>query len=113
MGLLTNAKVLLNTLFLSGTEVTVNKTFGNYENAAQAQADVNLLAAFMDAGVTRKRFSKRTEQNVLTIEDIFGEEKPEPKPVEKPKPEDMREAFLTWFKSLDDENKKFIKDALK
>lgn len=112
MGLLTNAKVLLNTLFLSGTEIAVNKTFGNYENAAQAQADVNLLAAFMDAGVTRKHFSKRAQENVLTIEEIFGEE-PQPKPVEKPKPEDMREAFLTWFKSLDDENKKFIKDALK
>ena len=109
MGLLTNAKVLLNTLFLSGTEVTVNKTFGSYENAAQAQADVNLLAAFMDAGVTRKRFSKRTEQNVLTIEDIFGEEKPE----EKQKPEDMKASFIAWFNSLDDENKKFIKDALK
>lgn len=111
MGLLTNAKVLLNTLFLSGTEVTVNKTFGSYENAAQAQADVNLLAAFMDAGVTRKRFSKRTEQNVLTIEDIFGEEKPEPKP--EPKPEDMKEAFIKWFNSLGSEDKQFIKDALK
>lgn len=106
MGILTNAKVLLNTLFLSGTEVTVNKTFGGYENAAQAQADVNLLAAFMDAGVTRKHFSKRAQENVLTIEDIFGEEP-------KPKPKDMKEAFIEWFNGLDDENKKFIKDALK
>ena len=110
MGLLTNAKVLLNTLFLSGTEVTVNKTFGGYENAAQAQADVNLLAAFMDAGVTRKHFSKRAQENVLTIEDIFGEE---PKPKVEPKPEDMKEAFIAWFNGLDDKNKQFIKDALK
>lgn len=107
MSIFTNAKTLINTLFLSGTELTVNKTFGSYENAAQAQADVNLLAAFMDAGVTRKKFSKRAQQNVLTIEDIFGEEKPEPKP------EDMKEAFIAWFSTLDDENKKFIKEALK
>lgn len=109
MSLFTNAKTLINTLFLSGTELTVNKTFGSYENAAQAQADVNLLAAFMDAGVTRKKFSKRAQQNVLTIEDIFGEEKPEV----KPEPKDMQEAFLAWFNRLDDKDKQFVKDAIK
>lgn len=106
MSLFTNAKTLINTLFLSGTELTVNKTFGNYENAAQAQADVNLLAAFMDAGITRKKFSKRAPQNAITIEDIFGEEKPKPEKLTK-------EALLEWFNSLDDESKGFIKDALK
>lgn len=109
MSIFTNAKTLLNTLFLSGTELTVNKTFGSYENAAQAQADVNLLAAFMDAGITRKKFSKRKPENMLTIEDIFGEEKPEA----KPEPEDMKTAFIKWFNSLGDDDKKFIKDALK
>ena len=104
MSIFTNAKTLINTLFLSGTELTVTKTFGDYESAAQAQADVNLLAAYMDAGVVRKNFSKRKKQNVLFIEDTL-----EP----KEKPEDMKDTFIEWFKSLDDENKKFIKDALK
>ena len=104
MSIFTNAKTLINTLFLSGTELTVTKTFGDYESAAQAQADVNLLAAYMDAGVVRKNFSKRKKQNVFFIEDIL-----EP----KEKPEDMKDTFIEWFKSLDDENKKFIKDALK
>ena len=106
MSIFTNAKTLINTLFLSGTELTVTKTFGDYESAAQAQADVNLLAAYMDAGVVRKNFSKRKKQNVLFIEDTL-------EPKEKPKPEDMKDTFIEWFKSLDDENKKFIKDALK
>ncbi|MBQ3932969.1 MAG: hypothetical protein II653_04375 [Lachnospiraceae bacterium] len=105
MSIFTNAKTLINTLFLSGTEVTVTKTFGDYESAAQAQADVNLLAAYMDAGVVRKNFSKRKKQNVLFIEDTL-------EPEEK-KPEDMKEAFIAWFSSLDEENKKFIRDALK
>lgn len=107
MSLWTNAKTLVNTLFLSGTEITVNKTFGSYEEAAQAQADVNLLAAFMDAGVTRKKFSKRKVQNTLTIEDIFGEEpKPEPEKLTK-------EALMAWFNSLDEESKGFLKDLVK
>lgn len=106
MSIFTNAKTLLNTLFLSGTELTVTKTFGDYESAAQAQADVNLLAAYMDAGVVRKNFSKRKKQNVLFIEDTL-------EPEEKKKPEDMKEAFIEWFNSLDETNKQFIKDAIK
>lgn len=107
MSIFTNAKTLINTLFLSGTELTVTKTFGDYESAAQAQADVNLLAAYMDAGVVRKNFSKRKKQNVLFIEDTL-------EPEEKvPEPKDMKKAFIEWFNSLEDKDKQFIKDALK
>lgn len=105
MSIFTNAKTLLNTLFLSGTELTVTKTFGDYESAAQAQADVNLLAAYMDAGVVRKNFSKRKKQNVLFIEDTLE--------LEEKKPEDMKAAFIAWFNSLDEKDKQFFKDAIK
>lgn len=110
MGLWNNLKTFVNVGFLAGTDMTVEKAFGDYESAAQAQADVNRLSAIMDSSVIGKRFSKRKTKEQLFLEDILGE--PEI-PEVKPEPKDMKEAFLEWFKSLDDENKKFIKDALK
>lgn len=108
MGLWNNLRTFVNVGFLAATDVTVTKTFGDYETAAEAQADINLLAEFMAADVTRKRFSKRVQKRALAIEDILGE----PKPVEKPE-KPTKEALLEWFNSLDDESKGFIKEALK
>ena len=41
----TNFKTFVNVGFLAGTDITVTKTFGDYESAASAQADVNRLSA--------------------------------------------------------------------
>ena len=106
MSIFTNVKTFLNVGFLAATDSTVEKVFGSYDNAAAAQADVNTLAQILDSGVTVRKFSKRKQQQPLCLEDIFGEE-------EKPEPKDMKEAFIAWFNSLDDNNKQFIKDAIK
>ena len=108
MSIWTNAKTFLNVGFLAATDTTVTKVFGNYDNAAAAQADVNTLAQILDSSVTVRKFSKRKQQQTLCLEDILGEKSEEPK-----EPKDMKEAFIAWFNSLDDENKAFIKDALK
>ena len=105
MSIWTNAKTFLNVGFLAATDTTVTKVFGNYDNAAAAQADVNTLAQILDSSVTVRKFSKRKQQQTLCLEDILGEKSEEPK--------DMKEAFIAWFNSLDAENKAFIKDALK
>jgi hypothetical protein len=110
MGLWTNLKTFVNVGFLAGTDATVNKVFGDYDNAASAQADVNTLAAIIDSGITVRHFSKRRPQQQLYLEDLLGVEREEP---EEKKSEDPKEAFIKWFNSLGDDDKKFIKDAIK
>lgn len=107
MSIWTNAKTFLNVGFLAATDSTVTKVFGNYDNAAAAQADVNTLAEILDSGVTVRKFSKRKQERALCLEDILGSEK------ESTEPKDMKEAFIKWFNSLDDADKTFIKDAIK
>lgn len=105
MSIWTNAKTFLNVGFLAATDSTVEKVFGSYDNAAAAQADVNTLAQILDSGVTVRKFSRRKPQQALCLEDILGGNEPEPV--------DMKEAFIKWFNSLSQEDKTFIKDALK
>ena len=107
MGLWNNVKTFINVGFLAGTDMTVEKTFGDYESAAQAQADVNRLAAIMDSNIVGKRFSKRKTKEQLFLEDILGE--PEP----TPEPKSNKEALIEWFNSLSPEDKEFVKTALK
>lgn len=107
MGLWNNLKTFINVGFLAGTDMTVEKAFGDYESAAQAQADVNRLSAIMDSNIVGKRFSKRKTKEQLFLEDILGE--PE---TEKPKPT-SKEALIEWFNSLSPEDKEFVKTALK
>lgn len=105
MSIWTNAKTFLNVGFLAATDSTVTKVFGNYDNAAAAQADVNTLAEILDSGVTVRKFSKRKQERALCLEDILGEK--------SEKPEDMKEAFIKWYNSLDDADKSFVKDLVK
>lgn len=106
MGLWNNLKTFINVGFLAGTDATVTKVFGDYDTAAQAQADINRLAAVMDSNIVCKKFSKRKSQEQLFLEDLLGEEPAKP---EKP----SKESLLEWFNSLPEEDRTFIKNALK
>lgn len=105
MGLWNNIKTFVNVGFLAGTDATVTKVFGDYDTAAQAQADINRLAAVMDSNIVCKKFSKRKSQEQLFLEDLIREEPEEPK--------DKKEALLEWYNSLPPEEKEFVKNALK
>lgn len=70
MSVYQNAKNALSVLLLAGADKTVMSTFGGYEEAAAAQADLNTLGAIMDSGVTTKRWSKRKAQ-VITIDELI------------------------------------------
>lgn len=104
MGLWNNLKTFVNVGFLAGTDMTVEKAFGDYESAAQAQADVNRLSAIMDSNIVGKRFSKRKTKEQLFLEDILGESEPTPE-----QPKDL----IAWWNSLSDEEKKVVKDLVK
>ena len=104
MGILNNIKTFINVGFLAGTDMTVEKAFGDYESAAQAQADINRLAAIMDSNIVGKRFSKRKTKEQLFLEDILGE--PEPT-------EDKKQSIVDWYNSLDEEGKATLKELLK
>lgn len=107
MGLWNNIKTFVNVGFLAGTDATVTKVFGDYDTAAQAQADINRLAAVMDSNIVCKKFSKRKSQEQLFLEDLLREE-PEP-----PEPKDKKEVLLEWYNALTAEEKEFVKNALK
>ena len=109
MGILNNIKTFINVGFLAGTDMTVEKAFGDYESAAQAQADINRLAAIMDSNIVGKRFSKRKTKEQLFLEDILGE-KEEPK---KEEPKSRQQTLLEWWNSLSDEEKQFFKELNK
>ena len=113
MGLWNNIKTFVNVGFLAGTDMTVEKAFGDYESAAQAQADVNRLSAIMDSSVIGKRFSKRKTKEQLFLEDILGEPELPEMPKLEPKPELNKETLIEWFNSLPTEDKEFVKNALK
>ena len=70
MSVYQNAKNALSVLLLAGADKTVMSTFGGYEEAAAAQADLNTLGAIMDSGVTTKRWSKRKAQ-VITVDELI------------------------------------------
>lgn len=70
MSVYQNAKNALSVLLLAGADKTVMGTFGSYEDAAAAQADLNTLGAIMDSGVTTKRWSRRKVQT-LTIDELI------------------------------------------
>lgn len=70
MSVYQNAKNALSVLLLAGADKTVMSTFGSYEDAAAAQADLNTLGAIMDSGVTTKRWSRRKVQT-LTIDELI------------------------------------------
>ncbi len=100
---------------------TIKKTFGSYKNAALIEGNINLLHKLQDEKLCNSRFIE-PEETLFTLDQLLEpEQKPESKDIlleakkkeEKTKSEDMKEAFIEWFKSLDDENKKFIKDAMK
>lgn len=102
-----NLRTFINVGFLAATDTTVEKVFGDYESAAQAQADVNRLSAIMDSEIVGKRFSKRKAKEQLFLEDLLGEES---KPAE-PKHEPMD--LIAWWNSLSDEEKKTVRDIVK
>lgn len=70
MSVYQNGKNMLSVLLLAGADKTVMSTFGGYEEAAAAQADLNTLGAIMDSGVTTKRWSKRRAQTI-TLDDLI------------------------------------------
>ena len=109
MGLINNIKTFINVGFLAGTDATVTKVFGDYDTAAQAQADINRLAAVMDSNIVCKKFSKRKSQEQLFLEDLLGE-KEEPK---KEEPKSRQQTLLEWWNSLSDEEKQFFKELNK
>lgn len=103
---------ILNTLANALEHTTIKKAFGGYQNAAIIEGNLNLLHKLQDEKLCNSRFIE-PEEALITLDMILGEKKPEPKPEPKAKPEDMKEAFIKWFNSLEDNDKKFIKDALK
>lgn len=69
MSVYQNGKNMLSVLLLAGADKTVMSTFGGYEEAAAAQADLNTLGAIMDSGVTTRKWSKRKAQTI-TLDDL-------------------------------------------
>ena len=102
----TNFKTFINVGFLAGTDIMVTKTFGDYESAASAQADVNRLAAIMDSNIISKKFSKRKSQEQLFLEDLLGESEPD-------KPKSREQTLMEWWESLTPEEQKFFKELNK
>ena len=70
MSVYTNGKNALSVLLLAAADKTVMSTFGSYEDAAAAQADLNTLGAIMDSGVTTRKWSRRRVQT-LTLDELI------------------------------------------
>jgi hypothetical protein len=70
MSVYQNGKNMLSVLLLAGADKTVMSTFGGYEEAAAAQADLNTLGAIMDSGVTTRKWSRRKAQTI-TLDDLI------------------------------------------
>ena len=100
----------LTTIFNAAEHSTVKKVFGSYHNAAVIEGNINLLHKLQDEKLCNSHFIE-PEEALITLDMLLGEKQKKPEP--KSEPKDMKEAFIEWFKSLDDEDKKFIKDALK
>lgn len=73
MSVYQNAKNTASVLLLAAADKTVMSTFGSYEDAAAAQADLNTLGAIMDSGVTTRKWSKRRVQT-LTLDELIKTE---------------------------------------
>ena len=101
---------ILTTLANALEHTTIKKAFGGYQNAAIIEGNLNLLHKLQDEKLCNSKFIE-PEEALITLDMLLGEKKKPEKP--EAKSEDPKEAFIKWFNSLDDENKNFIKNALK
>ena len=71
MSVIQNGKNMLSVCLLAAADKTVMATFGGYEEAAAAQADLNTLGAIMDSGVTTRTWSKRRPVQTITLDTLI------------------------------------------
>lgn len=99
---------ILNTLANALEHTTIKKAFGGYQNAAIVEGNLNLLHKLQDEKLCNSKFIE-PEEALITLDMLLGEKAKKP----EAKSEDPKEAFIKWFNSLGDDDKKFIRDALK
>lgn len=71
MSVIQNGKNMISVCLLAAADKTVMSTFGGYEEAAAAQADLNTLGAIMDSGVTTRAWSKRRPAQTITLDSLI------------------------------------------